>query len=427
MDDATITNLRSLMEYEASRTAPPDGFPELPDLPGGRYTDPRFYELEIEHLWRRAWLLASHVDELPEVGCYRLWDNAGQPVLLVHGDDGEIRAFYNTCSHRGAPVVTEPSGKSPRLVCAYHAWTYGLDGALVGYRNPEDFGRMERSCRGLRSIRCERFGNLVFVNFDDAAPSLLEWLGPVAEEWREFQFDKCRLMGRHIFDLDCNWKIAMEANTEVYHVPVIHRNTVAPILDDRRNVNTLYPNGHGRMVAPGPGGSARPRLDDARQRLPEIETVGPIGRTCTQSYGVFPNWVSPLNDRTIPPLLFWPNGISKSRIETWTMVHDWGDGERPDILDQWTNADGSELGAVLLEDTQFGEAIQKSVESYGFRGVPLSYQEARIYHWHQFADQLIGIERIPKELRVEPVLTEAWIHPNDPRLDEIARAGAEAG
>ena len=424
MDDAPISNLRRLMEYEANRTATPIGFPHLPDLPGGRYTDPRFYELEVEHLWRRTWLLASHLDELPEPGCFRLWDLAGQPVLLVHGDDGEIRAFYNTCSHRGAPVVTEPSGKAPRLVCAYHAWTYGLDGSLVGFRNPEDFGDLDRSCRSLRTIRCERFGNLVFVNFDEAAPSLLEWLGPVADEWKEFQFDRSRLMGRHVFDLECNWKIAMEANTEVYHVPVIHRKTVAPILDDRRNVNTLYPNGHGRMVAPGPGGGARPRLDDVRQGLPEIETVGEIGRTCTQSYGVFPNWVSPLNDRTIPPLLFWPNGINRSKIETWTMVHDWGEGAKPDILNQWTNADGSELGAVLLEDTQFGEAIQRSVESYGFQGVPLSYQEARIYHWHQFADELIGVERVPKELRVEPVITDTWIHPSDPRLDEIAAAEA---
>ncbi len=419
MNAATIRNLKRLMEYEASREAPPEGFPFLPDLPGGRYTDLRFYELEMEHIWRKTWLLAAHLDEIPEAGCFRLWDNAGQPVLIVHGEDDEIRAFYNTCSHRGAPLVTEASGKSPRLICKYHAWTYGLDGSLQAVRNPEDFRGLDKSCRGLSAVRCERFGNLIFVNFDDEAPSLEEWLGPIAEEWREFQFDRCRLTGRHIFDLNCNWKIAMEANTEVYHVPLIHPTTVAPILDDRRNVNTLYPNGHARMVAPGHEDGPLPRSTDPRAGLPEIETVGEIGRTCTQSYGIFPNWVSPLNERTIPPLLFWPNGINKSRIETWTMVHDWGSGPKPKILNQWTNADGSELSPVLLEDTQFGEAIQKSVESYGFKGVPLSYQEARIYHWHQSADQLIGPDRIPKALRVEPVITDEWIHPNDPRLEEI--------
>jgi phenylpropionate dioxygenase-like ring-hydroxylating dioxygenase large terminal subunit len=419
MNPESVEDLKRLMEYEAARTEPPETFPHLPDIPGGRYTDKRFEALEREHIWRKTWLLAAHLDEVPNAGCFQLWENAGQPIVIVHGEDAIIRAFYNTCSHRGAPVVTETSGQSRNLICSYHAWTYGLDGSLKGYRNPEDFRGLDRSCRGLRAVRCERFGNLIFVNFDDDAPSLEEWLGPIADEWREFQFDRCRLTGRHIFDLDCNWKIAMESNTEVYHVPVIHPTTVAPILDDRRNVNTLYPNGHGRMVAPGHADGPMPRATDPRLLLPEITTVGEIGRTCTQSYGIFPNWVSPLNERTLPPLLFWPNGIDKSRLETWTMVHDWGDGPKPDILNQWTNEDGSELSPVLLEDTQFGEAIQKSVESYGFAGVPLSYQEARIYHWHQSADRLIGVDRVPEELRVQPVITEDWIHPNDPRLAQL--------
>ena len=78
--------------------------------------------------------------------------------------------------------------------------------------------------------------------------------------------------------------------------------------------------------------------------------------------------------------------------------------------------DGEKLVQVLLEDTEFGAWIQKSVESYGFRGVPLSYQEARIYHWNQFADKMIGVENIPPELRVQQVIGEEWIYPNDPRL-----------
>ncbi len=72
-----IQILRRLMEYEASRNSPPDGFPNLPDLPGGRYTDPRFYELEKQHVWRKSWLLASHIDEVPEPGCYLVGDGEG--------------------------------------------------------------------------------------------------------------------------------------------------------------------------------------------------------------------------------------------------------------------------------------------------------------------------------------------------------------
>jgi phenylpropionate dioxygenase-like ring-hydroxylating dioxygenase large terminal subunit len=421
MTPEEIRTLRRLMEYEAARKAPPEGFPALPDLPAGRYTDPRFFELEREHVWRKSWLFAAHLDELPAPGCFRLWENAGQPVLLVHAEDGAINAFYNTCSHRGAPIVTENSGrrpgKHPRLVCRYHAWTYSTSGELLAVRDPEDFRGLDLACRGLKRIRCERFGNLIWLNFDEHAVTLREWLGAVADEWQEFQFDKCRLAARHAWVLNCNWKIAMEANTEVYHVRSIHPTTVAPILDDRRNVNTLYPQGHGRMVAP------RPKREDGSLALPagrsifrEIESVGEIARTCTQSYGVFPNWVSPLSQVALPPLLFWPIGIDKCLFETFTFAPDWGDGPKPDM---WTQNGGEKLAQVLLEDTEFGVWIQKSVESHGFRGVPLSYQEARIYHWNQFADKLIGIENIPPELRVAQVIGDEWMYPSDPRLAQL--------
>lgn len=419
MDAEYIHQLRTIMEYEASRKAPPEGFPVLPDIPAGRYVDQRFFQLEKEYIWRKSWLLASHIDEVPEPGCYRLWDNTGEPVVITHNEGGEIRAFYNTCSHRGSPVVTQTTGKSRRLTCAYHGWSYSLDGELKGVRNREDFNNLDFACRGLKSVRCERFGNLIFVNFDAQAPSLLEWLGPIAQEWQEFGFDQCRLAGRHSFVLDCNWKIAMEANTEVYHVPSIHPTTVAPILDDRRNVNTLYPGGHGRMIAPTPEGMNILDSLGVFSDLETVDTVGEIARTCTQSYGIFPNWVSPLSQFYIPPLLFWPKGIRQCVIECWTMAKGWGDAQAPEA---WTVDGGKSLNGVLLEDTQFGEKIQASMESHGFEGVPLSYQEARIYHWNEAADRMIGTHNIPEELRVQQVIGDEWIYPNDPR---VALAAAE--
>lgn len=416
MTPHTIDTLRKLMEYEAARTEPPVGFPTLPDIPAGRYVDPRYFQLELDHVWRKSWLLAAHIDEIADPGSFMLWENAGQPVVIVHADSGAVNAFYNTCSHRGAPVVSAPRGQAKRLTCQYHGWSYDHDGGLQAIRDPEDFRDLDMSCRGLKKVRCERFGNLIFVNFDPQAPSLLEWLGPIANEWEEFQFGNCRLAARAIFDLDCNWKIAMEANTEVYHVRSIHPKTLAPILDDRRNVNTLYPNGHGRMIAPTPSGRTNLEAVAMAADTPQIDTVGEIARTCTQSYGLFPNFVAPLSQFAIPPIVFWPNGINKCRMETWTMAPQWPEGKRPDM---WTENNGESLCTVLLEDTQFGQKIQKSMESYGFEGVPLSYQEARIYHWNQAADKMIGISNIPEELRVQQVIGDDWIYPNDPRTQYL--------
>lgn len=423
MDQAEVAALKTMMEWEGQRKAPPAGFPALPDLPAARYTSPEYFALEQAHIFRKSWLFAAHIDEIPEPGCFMRWDNAGEPLIIVHGMDGTVRAFYNTCRHRGAPVVTVDRGKSPRLMCGYHNWTYKTDGSLVGVPETRDFVNLDMTCRSLIGVRCERFGNVIFVNFDDEAVSLLDWLGPLADEWAEFGFDRVRLAARHSFDLNCNWKVAMEANMEVYHVPFIHPDTVAPLVDSKRNFNSLYPHGHARMLAPAPSGTDRAhvRAIDSPQDWQQIETVGELGRTCTQSYTLFPNWVSPLSSYFIPPLVFWPTSLTTTRLELVTMALDWGDGPAPDLwtVPDATQPNGRAMSSIIQEDTQFGEAIQRSMESSGFRSVPLSYQEARIYYFHQNCDAMIGAERIPPELRVEPVLDEAWVWPRDPRRASV--------
>ena len=424
MDQAEVDQLKALMEWEAQRKAPPDGFPKLPDMPAARYTSAEYYELEREHVFRKSWLFAGHIDEIPEPGCYMRWHNAGDPIVIVHGMDGVIRAFYNTCRHRGAPVVTEDFGKSSRLICGYHNWTYKTDGTLIGVTERQDFPPdFDLSCRGLIPVRCDMFGNVIFVNFDDDAPSLLDYLGPIADEWAEFDFGNLRLAARYSFDLNCNWKVAMEANMEVYHVPFIHPNTVAPLVDPQRNVNTMYPNGHARMLAPAPRETDREhvRAIDSPPEWKQIEGVGEFGRTATQSYTLFPNWVSPLSNFFVPPLVFWPTSLNTTRLELVTMAPDWGDGPAPDLwtLPDDTQPNGRQMSPIILEDTQFGEAIQQSMQSNAFKSVPLSYQEARIYSFHQNLDRTIGANKVPDELRVDPVIGEEWVWPNDPRLTQM--------
>ena len=176
MEQQEIQTLRALMDYEAARTEPPEGFPHLPDMPAGRYTDPLFFELEQAEIFKKSWLFAAHLDEIPEPGCYMTWEQAGEPVVLVHTEQGEVKAYYNVCSPRGAPVVTEPKGKRLRLTSKYHGWSYSLDGELKAIKDPEDFRDLDFSCRSLRSVRCETFGKFIFVNFDSEAISLLDCL-----------------------------------------------------------------------------------------------------------------------------------------------------------------------------------------------------------------------------------------------------------
>ncbi len=402
-------SLKRLMAYERRRTGPPDGFPAFPDLPGKRYTDASFYELERLHLWRKSWLFAGHLDEIPERGCYKLFESAQQPVVILRvdaDDDTKVRAFYNTCRHRGAALVREPYGRADRLVCGYHGWTYDHGGRLVALRDERDFVGLDKSCRSLHPVRVETLGKFLFVNFDSNARPLAETFGEFLPQWQQFRFDALRFVQRDRFELNCNWKIAMEANMEVYHVPSIHPTSVATLLDHRGNVNTLYAGGHGRMVAPSRPTRGRNDPDDGR---PDIESVGEIARTCTLSFNLVPNLVSPMSAKGFPIMLFWPTGLRTTTLEIWWFGKDWAPAEKPPAWAQYI----AFFNDVVAEDTQFGNWIQKAVESYAYGGVPLSYQEARIYHWHQALDTIIGIENVPASLRVAPVIGADWLYPND--------------
>ena len=179
MNQEQIDELRDLIDYERKRTAPPRDFPKLPDLPGKRYTDEEFFSLEKEHLWKQSWLLAGHLEEIKEIGSYKLWDKAGQPIIIVRKSKREVTAFYNMCRHRGAAIVLDEFGRSNKLVCGYHGWTYDHDGNLIGKRDPKDFIDFDDSCRSLHKVKVELLGNLIFVNFNLEAEDLKNNLGVI--------------------------------------------------------------------------------------------------------------------------------------------------------------------------------------------------------------------------------------------------------
>jgi phenylpropionate dioxygenase-like ring-hydroxylating dioxygenase large terminal subunit len=129
--DATLEQtIRERIEVEKGRTAPLDDAVAVPLIPTARYTDPAFYALEQERVFGRCWLFAGHESEWPEPGSYRLTTRSGAPIVVVRGEDGVLRAFYNACRHRGAPVTRDECGTARRLTCQYHSWSYGTDGTL---------------------------------------------------------------------------------------------------------------------------------------------------------------------------------------------------------------------------------------------------------------------------------------------------------
>ncbi len=406
MDEAYVESFRARSAYETARTAPPDGFPELPDLPLGRYTDPSFYELEQQYLFRATWLYAAHDSELVGVGAYKLCDIAGAPVLLVRGDDGEVRAFFNSCRHRGAPVVRGTCGTARMLVCQYHSWSYDLRGALARVPDERDFVGLTLEDRGLPAVRCEAFGGWWFVNLDPAAEPLLDFLDPVPTLLADVARSPMRMIDTKSAEIGCNWKILAEGFLEVYHARTVHPVTVAPTLDTRGTVISLFDHGHQNMISPVKPGTRT----DGREALGTLAHVPALMREPVQAAtGIFPNIVSPLHATGFPFMSFWPVAIDRTRLDITWFVADWGAGELPGAELWQRRLDRFDL--LMDEDYQNLEPVQRSMEFAAHGGQVINYQERRIWHVHAWIDKVIGPDRIPEHLRVPDLLTDWVDHP----------------
>jgi phenylpropionate dioxygenase-like ring-hydroxylating dioxygenase large terminal subunit len=397
MDAAATARAKAAMEWERGRNGPPEGFPRLPLIPGGRYVDPAFLALERDGMWKRAWLYAGHTDRLPNPGSWFLWRETGAPIIVLRDLSGTVRAFYNACQHRGGPLVKEDSGEARGFVCGYHGWSYALDGRLTAIRDRRDFPDFELACHSLVAVRCELLGNLIFLNEDPDAEPLLDHLGPMAPELEQYALGSLRLVEERRYEVESNVKVLLDAFLEVYHLKSIHQSTVDRFLDHRGMTITLWPRGHSRMITP----NRRPDWQDPGTRgMPKIPTVTEIPAVNNVSYHLYPNFVMPPSDSGIPLLQFWPVSARRCRVvSTWVAP----DHDPADPHPLWATRTAN-WERILYEDLQFAPQIQESLETPGFRGLTLNYQERRLYHWHEELDRRIGPERVPEALRVTPVL-----------------------
>ena len=410
----SIEQLQQRIDYEMGRTAYPENFPALPELPAERYVSPEFYDLERKYMWTRTWLYAAHKDQFLEVGSYVVFDSVpGMPVIIVRDDTG-YRAFYNTCSHRGGCLVSDRQGvlAGKRFKCGYHAWTYDITGKLIGIPDQIDFHSVDKSKRGLTALRCESWCGWIFVNGDANAMPLLEHLGTVRDQMAQFDADKLALINRYHYDCACNWKVLMDAFAENYHFVSLHKGTVGLpgpncAVRHRGTVMSLYRNGNSRNILPW-GVAFEPRSDASEETgfsmgmggIADIATVGPIPRRFICAFTSFPNLTTPVYANGFPFLLFWPTGLNTSRLEVVWFGLPHGQAQLPVAWKEKIAA----FNVVLDEDLTYLPSVQKSAESPVFRSVVLNYQERRIYHAHEHIDLIIGADRIPERLRVKPVL-----------------------
>ncbi|MBM3596579.1 MAG: aromatic ring-hydroxylating dioxygenase subunit alpha [Alphaproteobacteria bacterium] len=194
---------------------------EAGTLPNWCYTSERFYRREVERIFMKVWNFVDRVDRIPNPGDYFTFDYVGVPVIIMRGKDGVVRAFSNSCRHRGSRLV-EGEGNCKAIRCPYHGWTYATEGNLLVAAEMEDALGFDKSKLGLVPIRLETWGGFIFINFDNDAISLREYLGDLVDNTEAYNLDDLVCVRRNAVELPINWKLFFENFAEQYHIPYLH-------------------------------------------------------------------------------------------------------------------------------------------------------------------------------------------------------------
>lgn len=197
---------------------------EASTIPAPWYVDPRIADLETRNVFSKTWQVIGRTDQVEKPGDFVTFTLAGEPIVAVRGNDGELRAFYNVCRHHAAAVVTEPCGHAQILHCPYHGWNYGLDGSLKGMPEFDGVKGFDRGANGLVPVKVATWEKFVLVNLDPEAEPLKQFLGRMIQRMAPLDVGKLHYVASKSYDIACNWKVFVDNYLDGgYHVPHLHQ------------------------------------------------------------------------------------------------------------------------------------------------------------------------------------------------------------
>jgi phenylpropionate dioxygenase-like ring-hydroxylating dioxygenase large terminal subunit/AcrR family transcriptional regulator len=300
----TVERLRGATSATPTTRAPA---PDADAQPGLKYTLPawvyhreEFHALERERLFMPSWQIVCHVSELPKTGDYVTFEMFGARGVVVRGEDGKLRAFHNSCRHRAHAVVSGERGNCPKaMTCAYHGWSYHLDGRNRSVSAPDTFPKFDRSQFGLRPIDLEVFVGFVYVRLRPEGPGVAERMQPHAAELAHYRIEgMVPLDDLWVHDVDIDWKNLVENYVEDYHFPMGHPGLSA--LMEKDYDRDVYPGGtmrlsHQMRAEPRDNWSARgyarflPVIEQLPQNLRRRWTY--IGLWPNVFFDIYPEWM----------------------------------------------------------------------------------------------------------------------------------------
>ncbi len=335
-------------------------------LPAFAYTDPAILAAEQERIFRRCWEPVGNAVDVAAPGSFLTAEVAGAPIVVTRDGSGMLRGFFNVCRHRAGPVAV---GKGARksLTCRYHGWTYALDGRLVTTPELGDVKDFDRSCHGLRPVRVETWGPLVFACLDDAAPPLLSTLGRISAETAAHGLGAMTPVARREYEIACNWKVYVDNFLEGYHLPTVHPGLFKELDYAEYRVETF--SRHSSQIAP-----IRPVADGTSGRY---YTPGEADLSALY-YWVFPGWMLNIYPDNMSLNVVLPRGPDRC-----VTVFEWfrKDPRAPGAAEAVARTVAFSHG-IQLEDISICEAVQKGLASGAYeRGRFSSLRENGVHHF----------------------------------------------
>tara|TARA_B100001245_G_scaffold121696_2_gene89488 strand:+ start:1139 stop:2551 length:1413 start_codon:yes stop_codon:yes gene_type:complete len=414
------------------------------DISMERYTSKEFFKKEAECMWTRVWQFACRVEDIPEVGDSLVYDILDYSFLIVRSEENKIQAFYNSCLHRGRKLKTE-RGISKDIECPFHGYCWNLDGTLKHTPAAWDFPHVKADKWSLPQVRVELWQGFVFINMDDNAVSLEEYLAPLPEHHERWNLADCKKVIHVSKVVPGNWKIVQEAFMEAFHATKIHPE-ILPFQADENARYDIYGDHMNRNLAlvgkPGPHcwpvteqeildtisyGSGRV-FDENKTIVPEGEEARKVAAEAARKayneadghdysdksdaemldalvYNVFPNF-SPWGG--FPRNLiyrFRPNGTREDSaiMEAFFLQRNHKDPEKQEpyepipihYLSEDENWDDAEeltgIGLIFDQDMSNIPEVEKGMRASKKGAVTYAnYQESRIRHYHQTIDKYIS-------------------------------------
>ena len=357
--------------------------------PTSVYMDPELAEREWSEFFVGHPQIVGLSGDLAAAGSFMTIDDLGVPILATRDSEGSFRAFVNSCRHRGALVENRERGEeATSFSCPFHNWTYGLDGKLIGLTKPDHFGDIDTSCIGLVELPTAERHGILWLHPDPAGTiNVDELLGDeLSDEFANWKFDGLRLLGSDTYEVDCNWKLAMDTFGETYHFPVLHSKTLNLTFHGNVQCYDTFGRNHRMLLCR--------RAIDEMLKLPENEWR--VTTAGLPAYWLFPNVQLLPSEFGCFLIRAYPTpgkaGHHTSRITFYL----WPGVEADSAAETMLRNIGENFSSIIRdEDYVVAASQQKAANEGSLEHVLFGRNEPALHHYHNTYRAALGMPSLP--------------------------------